>query len=121
MKLIDEDRRSLLPDGPALQGVVIDRFEFHHDESIPASKWRGYDAAGELCWYRHSFELWHESFDDEDQPCLRHAGSELLEARRCADGGWLRRKIVIPADGPCAGRIDDSGVEQITAAEAPDM
>lgn len=57
MKLIDEDRRTLLPDGPALQGVVIDRFEFHHDESIPASKWRGYDAAGELCWYRHSFEL----------------------------------------------------------------
>lgn len=108
-----------LPNALWAQVVTVERIEFFHDDSVPASKWRGYDAAGALCWYRHSFQRWNESFDDEDQPCLRHAGSETLEAWRCADGDWLRRRVVIGAAGRCAGRVDDSGLERVAAQEVP--
>jgi|JI6StandDraft_1071083.scaffolds.fasta_scaffold979078_1 hypothetical protein len=119
MKRTDRKSISRLPDALWAQVVEVDRSEFFHDESVPASKWRGYDATGALCWYRHSFQLWHDSFDEEDQPCLRHAGSEILEAWRCMDDSWLRRRIVIAGEGGCNRRIADSGVERVSAREVP--
>lgn len=99
--------------------VTPERVESFHDDSVPASKWRGYDFDDNLCWYRHSYQLWTESFDDDDEPCLRHAGGEMLEAWRCRDGSWLRRLIVIAPHGHCGGGVSDSGFERVSAREVP--
>lgn len=96
------------------------RIESFHDDSVPASKWRGYDIAGELCYYHHSYTLWEQLFDDEDEPCLRQLEAESLEAWRCEDGTWLRRLIRHGAAGTCAGKPrGDSGFEQVGARDIP--
>lgn len=119
MDMDDGGWLSRLPDALWTQVVTVERIGRFHDDSVPASKWRGYDAAGALCWYRHSFQLWNESFDDEDEPCFRHAGSEMLEAWLCEDGSWLRRRVVVAGEGRCGGRVEDSGFERVSAREVP--
>ena len=45
------------------------RMEAHHDDAVPASKWRGYDDDGTLCYYRHHFAQWDAAIDgDDDAP-----------------------------------------------------
>lgn len=99
--------------------ITVERIESFHDDSVPASKWRGYDADGTLCWYRHSFQLWSERFDDEDEPCRSHTVSEMLEAWLCTDGSWLRRRILVTGDGGSKGGVEDSGFERVSAREVP--
>ncbi|GAA5171847.1 hypothetical protein [Viridibacterium curvum] len=103
-----------------LQDLVIAPVttESFHDDSVPASKWRGYDAAGELCYYHHTYTLWQEQFDEEDQPWLRQLEAESLEAWRCHDGNWLRRLIRGSTGGHCGGR-EDRGFELVSAREIP--
>lgn len=91
--------------------------ESHHDDSVPASKWRGYDAHGLLCWYRHHFSQWDFSFDDEDEPCMRLLRSEDFEAWRCLTGHWLRRVQGVAGPGRCEGQAQDSGFEVVPAQQ----
>ena len=93
--------------------------ESFHDDSIPASKWRGYDARGEMCYYHHTYTLWQEHFDEEDQPCLRQLEAESLEAWRCVDGSWLRRLIRHGAAGACRPKGHDKGFERVSARDIP--
>ncbi len=87
-----------------LQTSVIrpQRVEFFHDASVPASKWRGYDARGGLCYYRHSFSLREDVYEDEE-PYQRLILRESLEAWRSPDGRWIR--CVQRSEGPdqCRG------------------
>jgi len=95
------------------------RQESHHDDSVPASKWRGYDALGQLCWYRHHFSQWDYAFDDDDEPCMRMLRSETFEAWRCLDGRWLRRVQGLQGPGRCEGDEHDSGFEVVNAQQVP--
>jgi len=95
------------------------RTEAHHDDSVPASKWRGYDVLGVLCWYRHHYAQWDFTFDDEDEPCMRMLRSESFEAWRCMDGQWLRRVQSIEGPGQCQGGEHDSGFERVPAQQVP--
>ncbi|GAB4063267.1 hypothetical protein [Uliginosibacterium sediminicola] len=104
-----------------LQDMVIAPayIESFHDDSIPASKWRGYDSSGEICYYRHTYTLWQECFDDEDQPYLRQLEAEALEAWRCTDGSWLRRLQRNGAAGECRSHTPDKGFERVAARDIP--
>jgi len=93
--------------------------ESFHDDSIPASKWRGYDARGGMCYYHHTYTLWQEFFDEDDQPYMRQLEAESLEAWRCTDGSWLRRLIRHGASGTCNKRAQDKGFERVPAREIP--
>ncbi|GAA0747195.1 hypothetical protein LRH25_23620 [Ideonella azotifigens] len=95
------------------------RIESHHDDGVPASKWRGYDALGLLCYYRHHFSQWDYSFDDEDQPCMRMLRAEDFEAWRCLNGQWLRTVEVIEGEGSCGGRAHHSGFEIVPPQHIP--
>lgn len=119
MERIDESWLARLPEDVADSVVMPQRIESFHDDSVPASKWRGYDSGGNLCWYRHSFQLWVESFDEDDEPCFRHNGGEELEAWRCGDGSWLRRLVVTGPSGRCGGTASDSGLERVSARDVP--
>lgn len=93
--------------------------EAHHDDSVPASKWRGYDALGLLCWYRHRFSQWDASFDDDDQPAAQLLREEDFEAWRSLGGPWIRRVQRLEGDGQPCGWLSDSGFEVMPPGEVP--
>lgn len=103
-----------------LQGIVIapSRIESFHDDSIPASKWRGYDQHGQMCYYHHTYTLWQDHFDDDDEPCLLQLEAESLEAWRCEDGSWRRRLQRHGTPGACRGGLD-RGFERVEARDIP--
>ena len=103
----------------SLQVVHPHQRRFKEYIRCPASKWRGYDAQGLLCYYRHHFAQWDYSFDDEDEPCMRMLRSESFEAWRCLDGQWLRRVQSHEASGPGQGAMHDSGFERVPAQQVP--
>jgi len=96
-----------------LDRVVLPlRLESFHDESVPASKWRGYDLIGNLCYYRHWFALWDDVVDDEE-PYRRLILTESLEAWRCQDGSWIRQLQRSEGADQCRGGGFDSGFEVV--------
>ncbi len=95
------------------------RFERHSDDSVPATKWRGYDALGGLCWYRHHFSQWDAAFDDDDQPAAHLLREEDFEAWRSLVGSWIRRVQRVTGDGRPFGRRSDSGFEVVEASQIP--
>lgn len=102
---------------PDVVGPV--RVESHHDDAVPASKWRGYDADGALCWYRHHFAQWDFTFDDEDEPCMRLLRTETFEAWRRTDGRWIRRVQALDGPGRCSAQARDSGFEVVSPQQVP--
>jgi hypothetical protein len=94
------------------------RVESFHEETIPASKWRGYDGDGLLCYYRHEFSLWDEVCDDEE-PYRRLVLSEEFEAWRLLDGSWLRLLRRAEGAGLCAGGSYETGFEVVEAKQIP--
>lgn len=92
--------------------------ESFHDDSVPASKWRGYDARGELCYYRHQYSQWDAVYDDEE-PYARLIQSETLEAWRALDGRWLRKIVRAEGADHCTGVANDSGFEVVAAKLIP--
>jgi hypothetical protein len=115
----ETDWRARLPEELCADVVPVLWSESFHDDGVPASKWRGYGADGALCWYRHSFMLWEECFDEDDLPFQRQAGGESLEAWRCRDGSWLRRLVKTQGEGICGQRIQDGGYERVSARDVP--
>lgn len=98
------------------------RIESHHDDGVPASKWRGYDALGLLCYYRHRFSQWDAAFDDDDQPVARLLREEDFEAWRSLAGPWVRRVQRTDGDplpGREFGRFSDSGFEVVEPQAIP--
>lgn len=108
-----------LPENLQPHVVIPVRFETHHDDSVPASKWRGYDALGQLCWYRHHFSQWDADFDDDDVPMVRLLREEEFEAWRALTGLWVRRVQHLAGDGRPCGTLDDSGFELVHGSEVP--
>jgi hypothetical protein len=108
-----------LPDRLHHHVVMPVRTESHHDDSVPASKWRGYDVLGLLCWYRHHFSQWDAAFDDDDQPVVQRLREEEFEAWRSLSGAWIRRVQRVEGEGPPAGRVTDSGFELVEPGEIP--
>jgi hypothetical protein len=94
------------------------RVESFHDESVPASKWRGYDAGQNLCYDRHSFTLWEDVYDDEE-PYQRLILNESLEAWRCLDGRWLRWLQRSEGSDRCKGGSFDSGFAIVSSHAIP--
>jgi hypothetical protein len=107
------------------------RMQAFHDDAVPASKWRGYDALGLLCCYRHVYSRWSADFDDVggdaggsgQVPCELEQQEEL-EARRTLLGTWVRRvQRMRRADGAGSGADEgalfDTGFELVTARSIP--
>ena len=96
------------------------RMETHHDEGVPATKWRGYDRTGALCYYRHRFSQWDASLDPEDgEPVVHLLREEDFEAWRTRMGTWIRHVQRIDGDGSEDGRVHDGGFEQVDAKAIP--
>ena len=98
--------------------VCPQRVESFHDKSVPASKWRGYDSVGALCYYRHWFALWDDCPDDEE-PYRRLMVSESLEAWRTTDGNWIRQILRSEGADACHGGGFDSGFELVAPQAIP--
>jgi hypothetical protein len=95
------------------------RLESHHDDGVPASKWRGYDVLGTLCYYRHRYSQWDASLDGEDEPIVHLLREEDFEAWRTVLGTWLRRIQRIDGDGQADGMVCDSGFELVDPKSIP--
>jgi len=95
------------------------RMEAHHDDGVPASKWRGYDSLGQLCYYRHRFSQRDVSFDDDDQPRSQLLRVEDFEAWRSHAGPWVRRLQRIDGDGQDDGIFSDSGFVLVSPQSIP--
>lgn len=119
MERIANHWQAHLPDRLHEHVVWPVRFEAHHDDGVPASKHRGYDALGLLCWYRHHFSQWDASFDDDDQPTVQLLREEEFEAWRSLAGPWIRRVQRLDGDGRPCGLLSDSGFEVVEPAAIP--
>lgn len=95
------------------------RIEVHRDDGVPATKWRGYDALGGLCWYRHRFSQWDAAFDDDDLPAAQLLREEDFEAWRSMAGPWIRRVQRVAGNGRPHGERSDSGFEVVEASQIP--
>ena len=88
----DEDHwRARLPDSLVAHVVWPVRVEAHHDDGVPASKWRGYDVLGLLCYYRHHYSRWSAPYDDDEGAPNELQQQEDFEAWRTLLGTWVRR------------------------------
>jgi hypothetical protein len=107
------------------------RMQTFRDDAVPASKWRGYDALGLLCYYRHVYSRWSSDFDEAglgdpaEVPCEMQQ-QEDLEAWRTLLGTWVRRvqrmrRINGPGvDGQAnSSVVIDTGFELVTARAIP--
>jgi hypothetical protein len=119
MERPDTHWRARLPERLLEHVVWPVRTEAHHDDSVPASKWRGYDALGLLCWYRHRFSQWDATFDDDDAPVAQLLREEDFEAWRSLGGPWIRRVQRLDGDGADSGLLSDSGFEVVPPSQVP--
>ncbi|HYN58169.1 MAG TPA: hypothetical protein VET87_01275 [Rubrivivax sp.] len=107
------------------------RMQAFHDDDVPASKWRGYDTLGLMCYYRHVYSRWSTDFDEagsavggRGQPPCELQQQEDLEAWRTLLGTWVRRVQRMrrahsagnAADKPA---VFDTGFELVTARAIP--
>jgi hypothetical protein len=121
MERITDSWRARLPQ-ELLEHVVWPlRMEAHHDDGVPASKWRGYDLSGLLCYYRHRFSQWDASLDysEDGEPFAVLLREEDFEAWRTHLGTWVRHVQRIDGDGRPDGLARDSGFEQVEAKAIP--
>lgn len=119
MHAADEDWRARLPDNLLPHLVIPVRTERHHEASVPATKWRGYDALGGLCWYRHRFAQWDAALDEDGLASAQLLREEEFEAWRGLGGDWVRRVQRVAGDGRPFGRFSDSGFELVPPTEIP--
>ena len=86
-----------LPENLLASVVWPVRVESHHDDEVPAAKWRGYD----------------------DHPVLQLLREEDFEAWRSLAGPWIRRVQRLDGDGRPCGVLEDSGFELVPASDLP--
>jgi len=99
--------------------VMPVRVEVHRDDETPATKWRGYDALGQLCWYRHHYAQWDAGFEADDEPVAQLLHEEDFEAWRSLPGSWIRRVQRLQGDGKPCGVASDTGFEVVDATGVP--
>jgi len=114
----DDHWQARLPQTLVEQVIWPVRLESHHDEGVPATKWRGYDVLGTLCYYRHRYAQWDASFND-DGPVLHLLREEDFEAWRTILGTWLRRVQRHDGDPLAQDWIHDSGFELVDPKSIP--
>jgi hypothetical protein len=120
MERITDHWQARLPDRLLAHVIWPVRLEAHHDASVPASKWRGYDVTGTLCYYRHHFSQWDAALDgDDDQPAAHLLREEDFEAWRTVLGTWVRQVQRIDGDGREDGVVVKLGFQQVDAKEIP--
>jgi hypothetical protein len=98
------------------------RVQAFHDDGVPASKWRGYDALGLLCYYRHVYSRWSADFDDCNATPVEMQLREEMEAWRTLLGTWVRRvQRTRRAEGEPAPDtwVVDTGFELVTSRAIP--
>ena len=61
------------------------------EPSLSATRLRGFDGAGRLCLYQHTYTLAAVDFDADDAPYVRVALRETVTAVRTQAGTWLQR------------------------------
>jgi hypothetical protein len=70
------------------------------EPSLSATRLRGFDDAGQLCLYQHTYTLATVDFDSDDTPYVRVALRETVTAVRTQAGTWLQRtERVCPESG----------------------
>jgi hypothetical protein len=120
MERITDHRQARLPEQLLEHVIWPVRLESHHDAEVPASKWRGYDVMGALCYYRHHYSQWDAALDrDDDQPLLYLLREEDFEAWRTNLGSWVRHVQRIDGDGKEDGIVHDLGFEHVAAGAIP--
>jgi hypothetical protein len=98
------------------------RMQSFHDDGVPASKWRGYDALGLLCYYRYVYSRWSTDFCDTSGAAPELLQQEEMEAWRTLLGTWVRRSQSLrPSDPPDPAQplVVESGFELVTARSIP--
>lgn len=119
MERLTEHWQMRLPDDLLAFVVWPVRMETHHDPGVPASKWRGYDLSGLLCYYRHVFSQWDADLDAEGDGTVTLLRQEDFEAWRTHIGTWIRTVQRIDGDGQADGLPHDSGFIQVDAKDIP--
>lgn len=120
MQRITDHWQARLPQKLLEQVAWPIRVEEHHDPEVPASKWRGYDLQGRLCYYRHRYSQWDATLDGEDgEPMVQLLRAEEFEAWRTHYGSWIRHVQRIEGDGNETGCPHDLGFEQVDAKLIP--
>ncbi len=119
MERDDNHWQARLPEKLLAEVVWPVQVEAAHDDGVPASKWRGLDALGLLCYYRHHFLRWDELPDDEGVSPVRVSQEESFEAWRSLLGPWVRR--LQRSERLPDGRVvhSDSGFEIVPAQQIP--
>lgn len=97
------------------------RVEVVHDDSVPVSKWRGYDALGLLCWVRHRYTQWTGDLDAgagdmAATPPVMLLREDEFEAWRSLLGTWVRR---VQRQDLATGQVSDSGFEVVPVRSIP--
>ncbi|MFN3397972.1 MAG: hypothetical protein ACK4ZS_05480 [Sulfurimicrobium sp.] len=93
-----------LPNGEAALVCPPLRFERFSEPEARAEKVLGYDARGEVCYYRHAYALVECFFDADDLPCESEVFYETVTAWRLADRRWLTCLRQGGAQGLCGDR-----------------
>jgi hypothetical protein len=81
--------------------VRIDTFA---DTPAHSEKSHGYDSANERCFYRHTYAVTAERFDDDDNLLEVVTYFETARAWRLKDGRWLTYLFRGGEEGACRDR-----------------
>ena len=119
MERSDDHWQARLPDTLLEHVVWPVRVESHHDDSVPAAQWRGYDALGLLCYYRHPFSQRDGALDDDDATTTVLLREEHFEAWRTLMGPWVRRIQRINGDGRGDGQVEEIGLHLVEPRAIP--
>lgn len=80
-----------LPQHIRQRAVVPCRALAAREPSLSATRLRGFDDAGQLCLYQHTYTLAAVDFDGDDTPYVRVTLRETVTAVRTHAGTWLQR------------------------------
>ncbi|MDR3410238.1 MAG: hypothetical protein P4L87_04715 [Formivibrio sp.] len=72
-----------------IPAVRLERFD---EPSVQATKIKGYTADNQACFYFHTYTLFEERFDCNDEAYRLAAYSEQIIAWRLTSGKWIRQK-----------------------------
>ncbi|BCB26013.1 hypothetical protein SKTS_08990 [Sulfurimicrobium lacus] len=102
--MIEEWKRELPSEQAALACPPL-CFERFSEPEARAEKVLGYDAGGEVCYYRHAYSLTESFLDADDLTCESEVFYETVTAWRLADRRWLTCLRQGGEQGLCGDRL----------------